>query len=88
MPAHNRLGLDDHKAGLPVRPEPRQPDPQDPVTPTQTRSLHRALEDAELVAKSQVLGGQGCAREEERAEEAEDQPYHVHRVASVRFASG
>jgi hypothetical protein len=44
------------------------------------------LENGDLLAEGQILGGQGCAGKDEGAEEAEDQPYHVHRVAAVRVA--
>jgi hypothetical protein len=37
-----------------------------------------------LLAKRQILGDQGGAREEDGAKEAENQPDHAHRIASVR----
>ena len=86
VPADDRFGLDDHQARAPVRPEAGQPHPEDPVTLAQLGAVHRTPKDTELVPEGQILGGQGRSGEDERAEEAEDQPYHVDRVASVRVA--
>jgi hypothetical protein len=43
---------------LPAKPQPRQPDPQGPVMPTQTRALHGALQYAMLPAQRQILRGE------------------------------
>jgi hypothetical protein len=42
------------------------------------------LEDAELVAKSQDLRGERCAREEKRAEQDDDNTHDAHGSTSVR----
>ena len=81
-PVH-RLGLDDHKAGLPVGPKSRQLDPENPITLPKPRAPHRALEDAELVAKSQVFGGHHCMRSENRSEEKRDNAHDAHWILSV-----
>ena len=84
MPADDRLGLDDYEAGLPVCPKPRQPHPENPITLPKPRAPHRALEDAELVAKSQVFGRDGGAVCEERPEEQEDRTYDARFASSIR----
>jgi len=43
MPCDHRLGLNEHKTTAPVPPQPRKPDPEDPVTLMQRRSLHGSL---------------------------------------------
>ena len=83
VPANNCLGLDDHETGSQVCPEPRQPNPEDPVTPPKSRAFHRTLEDAELVAKSQYIRGKRCTSEEERAEQNDDNTHDAHAIISI-----
>ncbi len=53
MPADYGLRFDDHQARAPARPEPGQPDPEDPAAFPQPRPLRRHLEDGELPAERQ-----------------------------------
>jgi len=84
MPGDDGVGFDDHQTRAPARPEPGQPHPENPIAPTKARTLHRPFENAELLAQGQILGNQGGARKEGGAKETENQPYHVHRIGSVR----
>jgi hypothetical protein len=72
MPADNRLGLDDEQARSPVSPQAGKSDPEDPISRTEPRALHRALEDGYLLAERQVLHGQCRAALEEQPEAYRD----------------
>jgi hypothetical protein len=47
--------FDDKDAGMPVVPDGAQPGPEQSISGSQSRSLHGALEDAELMAESEDL---------------------------------
>jgi hypothetical protein len=47
--------FDDKDAGLPIVPDCAQPSPQEPIRRGQFRSLDRALQNAELMAKGEDL---------------------------------
>ena len=56
MPAHDGVGRDDLDGVSPVRPDPREHDPQEAIGATETRAPRRlALEDGELMAKGENL---------------------------------
>ena len=67
----------------PGRPKARQPDPEDPVALAETRALHRALENDDLLAEGQILGGDHGARHKKQSEKERDNGYDAHRQASV-----
>ncbi len=66
MPAQDGLRLDDEEVRPPVSPEPGKPEPEDPVSPTEPRALHRALKEGYLLAERQVLGGERRAALEQQ----------------------
>ena len=55
VPADDGRGFDDKDAGLPIVPDCAQPSPQEPIRRGQFRSLDRALQNAELMAKGEDL---------------------------------
>ena len=60
MPGNNRFGLHDQQRRAPLRPDARQPNPEQSVRGVQTKpAALRPLEDGDLVAESQDLDLQG-----------------------------
>lgn len=55
MPFQNGLGVDDHDCRFPVRPEPRQDDPEPSVRKSQLGSRNLSFENAQLMAESENL---------------------------------
>ena len=55
MPGEDSVRLDDAEGGAPFRPSSAKPSPQEPVERGQFRLLHRALQDAKLMAESEDL---------------------------------
>ena len=56
MPAHRRVGRHDLDDLSPVRPHPREHDPQEAIGVTETGASRRLpLEDSELMAQSENL---------------------------------
>ena len=54
MPAHDGVGRDDLDGASPVRPQPRQQHPQEPIGATKPRARQRlALEDDELMPEGE-----------------------------------
>jgi hypothetical protein len=72
MPPEDGLGLDDNWARPPASPQTGKPRPEDPISLTKPRALHRALEDGYLLAEGQVLRGQCRAALEQLSEEDRD----------------
>ena len=72
MPTDHRRRLDKDGTRLPIRPDRRQPVPQESIRSRQLRTLHRALQNTELMTEGQNLKlkrrslakeGQECRRE-------------------------
>jgi hypothetical protein len=55
MPRDDGGRLDDDECGSPNGPDAIEPDPEDPIRRGQVGSLHRTLEDTELVSKREDL---------------------------------
>ena len=56
MPAHDGVGGDDLDGSSPVRPDPREHDPQEAIGVTETGASRRlALKDGELMAQGDNL---------------------------------
>ena len=55
VPGDHRFRLDDDQCGSPIAPQLGQPCPEETISGGQLRPLHRAMQDAELVTKSQNL---------------------------------
>ena len=73
MPDKDRLGLNDGQRRAPVAPDAGQTDPQQAVRWGQLRAFSRgALENADLVAQSQVLQLQGRARTNDRGQSGKE----------------
>ena len=72
MPPEDGLRLDDTQVRSPASPQAGKPDPEDPVSPTEPRALHRALEYGYLLAERQVLRGERRAALEQQPEEYPD----------------
>jgi hypothetical protein len=59
MPTDHRRRLDKDGTRLPIRPDRRQPGPQESIRSRQLRTLHRALQNTELMTKGQNLKRKG-----------------------------
>jgi hypothetical protein len=55
VPIDDGLRLDDHQRRSPAGPETGKPCPEEAISSRQFRSLHRTLENAELVTQREVL---------------------------------
>ncbi len=56
MPSNDCFRLDDQQSGTPVRPQPRQPNPEDAIwKPQSSPGLSRPSEDVELMTQSKDL---------------------------------
>jgi hypothetical protein len=84
VPADHRLGLDDEQARPPASPQAGTPDPEDPVSPMELRALHRALEDDDLMAESEVLCDECGAALEQLPEGDSDGSECAHRGSRMR----
>ena len=65
------------------RPQLRQRDPEEPITATQLRPVHRPLIDRELVAQREVLKGElavAPAEEREESKQVEQEADHEERL--------
>jgi hypothetical protein len=76
MPADHRRGWDEEETGPPIVPDLAEPGPQESIGRGEFRSLHRALQNPELMAECEDLQLQGGVapeggenRDEERREE-------------------
>ncbi len=64
MPANDGLRFDDNDGRAPVRPDTRELRPEEPISTTQARTLHRTLQDGQLLPQRKVPDGQLCTRDE------------------------
>jgi hypothetical protein len=66
VPSDDRFRLDDHQGRSPVTPEPREPRPEDTISPAETKltATGSTLQDQELMAKGKHFSLQGEARAE------------------------
>ncbi len=58
MPSYDRVGLNDQESGAPARPDPRKPNPEDPIAMSKPRPFQALGQDRELLPKGEVLGSQ------------------------------
>jgi hypothetical protein len=58
MPAHDSVGSNEYERGSPVRPNPSQGNPEQPVTGLQAGPTVRPLHRHQLLAQRQVLQDQ------------------------------
>lgn len=78
VPPDDRFGLNDYEDGAPVRPEPRQPNPEDAVALPQSRPLGLVLQDGKLLPEREVLGSQPGLSSKQSPKENEDYVYRTH----------
>jgi len=66
VPSDDGLGFDDHQGRSPVTPEPREPRPEDAISPAETKltATGSTLQDQELMAEGKHFSLQGEARAE------------------------
>ena len=66
MPSDDRFRFDDHQCRSPVTPEPREPRPEDTISPAETKltATGSTPQDQELMAEGKHFGLQGEARAE------------------------
>ena len=72
MPRDDGVRLDDDQRRSPVGPDATEPRPEESIGHGQPRSLHRALQDAQLVTECQDLKLQGHAAAEREYERCAD----------------
>jgi len=58
MPSNYGVGLHNDQSGTPPRPEFRQRDPEDSITPAQARGFRLLLQNRELLSKREILRGE------------------------------
>ena len=68
MPPDHRRRLHNDRTRLPIRPDRRQPSPQEPISGRQLRPLHRPLQFTDLMTKGQNLKLKRRATAKERQE--------------------
>ena len=63
MPGDNRLRFDKEQRRSPIVPQPREPNPQDSISPTETELMTavRTLQDQKLMSESKNLCLQRCS---------------------------
>jgi hypothetical protein len=66
VPRDDGFGIDDAQSRAPSVPNSTKPSPQEPVAPIEVRSLHRALQYAQLVAEGDDLKLQYRSRSKSR----------------------
>jgi hypothetical protein len=79
MPAHDRIGLDEHKGVAPVLPRVHQDDPEESVARAQLWTFDRTLQSSQLLPKRQVLKGDRsvpAADQADGSEEEDDRRQH------------
>jgi hypothetical protein len=75
MPAHHRFRLHDHEGLAPLVERAREPRPERSIEPSEPWAGRRAApENRQLVAKSEVLEGEGAVRPERRENRREGDP--------------
>jgi hypothetical protein len=78
VPSDDSGGLDNKEAGPPVRPEPREANPEDAVVAAKPRVRERPLQDHHLMAQGDVLqrhGGGAAEKGTEEGPDAEDEDH-------------
>ena len=89
VPTNHRRGFHNGDGRLPFAPNRRQPRPEQPIRSCQLRSLHRPLQNSELMTKGQNLKLKGRATAKE-SQEGRPQRYKWRRISKskvVRQAS-
>ena len=89
VPTNHRRGFDNGDGRLPFPPNRRQPRPEQPIRSCQLRSLHRPLQNSELMTKGKNLKLKGRATAKE-SQEGRPQRYKWRRISKskvVRQAS-
>ena len=69
MPSDDRFGLDNGQCGSPVGPEPREPDPEGPITGPQLGAFDGLFVNGDLLSQSQVFGGQYESGRQKRSDQ-------------------
>lgn len=88
MPANDCFRITNHEAGSPIRPEPRQPDPENPVALPQSRAFHRTLEDDNLLSQRQVFGRNDRAGQKKRPDKNSHNAKETHAIPSILAPNG
>jgi hypothetical protein len=70
------VSLDDDKRGSPLGPDPTAPCPEKSIGSRQPRTVHRALQDAELVTERHHLKLKGYAATKRQQQGCEDGGKH------------
>ena len=85
VPPEFRFRLNDDERRSPVRPESRQPNPEDPISWTQIRAFDRLLEHRHLLSQCQVLDSQPGFGNEHRSEQQNTRFENAHfRTCEIR----
>lgn len=83
MPSDDGLGLNDDEDRPPVSPQLREPHPEDPVPSAQLGPFDRVAENRQLLAESEVLGGQGGKVDQHRPDSDKNNVHNTHERPSL-----
>jgi hypothetical protein len=90
VPSDYRIRFDEYQRFFPIRPEPRQQTPKDPVRRTNLGTFHAPPENAKLMTKSQVLSlkANSCFEEwRNEAKESQKQSEHSYSRNDVEITA-
>ena len=85
MPADHRLRLEDREGGPPPRPQPGEPDPEDPVPAADLRPGGGVFEHAQLLPEDEILHDQPPLVRQQPPDEKEERPEDGHGGPAVRI---
>jgi hypothetical protein len=97
MPTDDRVGVHDEQGGAPLSPDVGQQQPKQPIAGTEWGTLHRALEQCQLLTQRQILE-RDCSvsptaqrerskRDDERSQHGPSCPAIDRRINRVRQTS-
>jgi len=87
VPGEDGRGLNDDETGAPARPDLREPNPEDSVSPRQAWSANGSLEDEELMTKREILKRDGGGTGQEGAQEGPEADRENHRDSRLRHSA-
>ena len=76
-PGDDGLRLNEDESPSPIRPEPREPGPEDLVSRADLKPMARPLENQNLMSQGEDLSFEGCAGSEHTGYRAEDENEEV-----------
>src|SRR5262245_28054416 len=87
VPGQDGRGLNDDETGAPARPDLREPNPEDSVSPRQAWSANGSQEGEELTTKPSILKTDGGGTGQESAQEGAEADRENHRDSRLRHSA-